>query len=55
MEFATELLFKAKVAVTPGSGYGKYGEGYFRISLTYPDELIEEAMRRIENFLKGAK
>lgn len=52
MEFAMMLLYEAQVAVTPGSGYGEYGEGYFRISLTYPDELIEEAMRRIKRTLK---
>ncbi len=51
-EFATMLLYEAQVAVTPGSGYGEHGEGYFRISLTYPDELIEEAMRRIVTVLK---
>ncbi|HID08028.1 MAG TPA: aminotransferase class I/II-fold pyridoxal phosphate-dependent enzyme [Armatimonadetes bacterium] len=53
MEFATMLLEKAHVAVTPGSGYGEYGEGYFRISLTYPDHIIEEAMRRMANAFGG--
>ncbi|MCS7252787.1 MAG: LL-diaminopimelate aminotransferase [Armatimonadota bacterium] len=52
MEFASMLLYEAHVAVTPGCGYGEYGEGYFRISLTYPDELIEEAMRRIVRAIK---
>jgi LL-diaminopimelate aminotransferase len=45
--FAAELLEAAGVLVTPGLGYGQWGEGYFRISLTYPDEVIEEAMSRI--------
>lgn len=45
--FATELLERAHVIVTPGSGYGEGGEGYIRISLTTPDEKLEEAMRRI--------
>jgi LL-diaminopimelate aminotransferase len=51
MDFATMLLEKADVVVTPGVGYGEYGEGYFRISLTYPDHVLEEAMRRISNAL----
>lgn len=51
MEFATILLERANVVVTPGIGYGEYGEGYFRISLTYPDHVLEEAMRRIKGAL----
>ncbi|MCS7192911.1 MAG: LL-diaminopimelate aminotransferase [Armatimonadetes bacterium] len=47
-EFATFLLERAYVAVTPGGGYGSAGEGYFRISLTYSDDVIAEAMERIE-------
>ncbi len=45
--FCTELLEKAGVVVTPGLGYGQWGEGYFRISLTYPDDVIKEAVGRI--------
>lgn len=45
--FATDLLEKTGVVVTPGLGYGQWGEGYFRISLTYPDEVLEEALGRI--------
>jgi len=45
--FATDLLEQVGVAVTPGLGYGQAGEGYFRISLTYPDEVLLEAMSRI--------
>jgi LL-diaminopimelate aminotransferase len=45
--FAEELLEKAGVVVTPGLGYGQWGEGYVRISLTYPDALLQEAMDRI--------
>ncbi len=46
-EFATALLEKTGVVVTPGLGYGQWGEGYFRISLTYPDEVLEDALSRI--------
>jgi LL-diaminopimelate aminotransferase len=51
-EFATFLLERAHVAVTPGGGYGPAGEGYFRISLTYPDAVIGEALERITAALK---
>ncbi len=45
--FATDLLEKTGVVVTPGLGYGQWGEGYFRISLTYPDDVLREALERI--------
>jgi len=45
--FATDLLEKAGVVVTPGLGYGQAGEGFFRISLTYADEVLREALGRI--------
>ncbi|HUU23868.1 MAG TPA: aminotransferase class I/II-fold pyridoxal phosphate-dependent enzyme, partial [Phycisphaerae bacterium] len=45
--FVTDLLEKTGVMVTPGRGYGQWGEGFFRISLTYPDEVLAEAMDRI--------
>jgi len=45
--FAAALLERAGVIVAPGSGYGPGGEGYFRISLTVPDERLEEAMERL--------
>ena len=46
-EFTTDLLEKTGVVVTPGLGYGQWGEGYFRISLTYPDEVLKKALSRI--------
>ena len=45
--FVADLLEKTGVMVTPGRGYGQSGEGYFRISLTYPDDVLKEAMGRI--------
>lgn len=45
--FVADLLEKTGVMVTPGRGYGQWGEGYFRISLTYPDAVLKEAMDRI--------
>lgn len=47
IRFATHLLERAAVAVTPGVGFGPHGEGYFRLSLTYPEAVMEEALRRL--------
>jgi len=46
MQFATKLL-DVGVAVTPGIGFGKHGEGYARITFTQPKERIIEACNRI--------
>ena len=51
--FATLLLEKAGVVVTPGAAYGSYGEGYFRISLTVPDARLADAMDRIRKAMKN--
>lgn len=48
ISFCSKLLDEASVVVTPGSGYGKYGEGYVRLSLTTPDDRVEEGLSRIE-------
>jgi len=45
--FATDLLERTGVVVSPGLGFGQWGEGYFRISLTYPDDSIRKALSRI--------
>jgi LL-diaminopimelate aminotransferase len=46
--YAERLLDEAAVVVTPGIGYGPSGEGYVRLSLTLPDERLEEGVRRLE-------
>jgi LL-diaminopimelate aminotransferase len=46
MKFTAELL-EVGVAVTPGVGFGKYGEGYVRMTFTQPKERIIEACKRI--------
>jgi LL-diaminopimelate aminotransferase len=51
-DFAKKLLVEAGVVVTPGVGFGEYGEGYFRISLTQPEEILEEAVLRIQGVAK---
>lgn len=45
--FATDLLDKCNVVVTPGRAFGEHGEGYYRISLTYGDDVLKEALKRI--------
>ncbi len=50
--FATALLEEVGVVVTPGLGYGQWSEGYYRISLTYPDEVIGEAISRLRDFAR---
>jgi LL-diaminopimelate aminotransferase len=47
VNFTSELLDKANVAVTPGTGYGAAGEGYVRLSLTVPDERLDEGITRL--------
>ena len=49
--FAEYVLEKAAVIVTPGNGYGAAGEGYFRISLTLPEERVAEAAERLRDHL----
>jgi aminotransferase len=50
--FATKLLKEGGVAAVPGSAFTKYGEGYLRISYAYAMPVLEEAMDRLEKFLK---
>jgi LL-diaminopimelate aminotransferase len=47
IDFATRLLEDTGVVVTPGIGYGAHGEGYVRLSLTTPDDRIDEGLRRL--------
>jgi len=48
LEFTNRLFDKTGIVVAAGPAYGKYGEGFIRISLTVPDDRLEEAMKRIE-------
>jgi LL-diaminopimelate aminotransferase len=45
--YAEHVLEEAAVVITPGSVYGPAGEGWFRISLTTPDERLSEAVQRL--------
>lgn len=48
LEFTTEVLRRTGVSVAPGTGFGAAGEGYFRISLTVPEEDLRKAMVRLK-------
>jgi LL-diaminopimelate aminotransferase len=48
-DFAKRLLEEAGVVVTPGIGFGKHGEGYFRAALTVSEARLEETIERIKN------
>ncbi len=52
IQFATALLDEVGVVVTPGIGYGQSGEGYIRLSLTVPDERLDEAVARLRAWRK---
>ena len=49
-EFATALLDEKDLVVTPGSGYGEYGEGYIRFSLTLNDSDLDRGIDRLETW-----
>jgi LL-diaminopimelate aminotransferase len=56
IQFAEQLLDATGVVVTPGIGYGKYGEGYIRLSVTTPDDRVEEGLRRLAAWhIEGAR
>ena len=42
-----KLLEEGNIVVTPGRGYGQYGEGYIRLSLTIADDLLEKGLERM--------
>jgi LL-diaminopimelate aminotransferase len=52
MEMAERCLEKG-VVITPGIGFGKYGEGFIRVALTVSEEKIEEACKRIGEAFKN--
>ena len=47
------VLEESGVVVSPGGSYGESGEGFFRISLTVPDERLAEAVERLRSSLGG--
>jgi LL-diaminopimelate aminotransferase len=51
MKFTMHLLDRAGIVTTPGSGFGKSGQGYIRMALTVPNERLMEAVGRMERLL----
>lgn len=49
-DFCEKLIEETGIVVTPGSGFGDEGEGFFRISITIGEEKIAEAIRRLKSF-----
>jgi alanine-synthesizing transaminase len=54
VEFSTLLVERAGVAVSPGAGFGEYGEGHVRIALVENEQRIRQAARNIRRFLETA-
>lgn len=52
LSFATELAREAGVIVVPGVAFGECGEGFVRIALVQEVELLREAVRRVQEFLR---
>ena len=51
LEFSKKLIEEAKVAVSPGIGFGNYGEGFVRLALVENEMRIMQAVRGIRKFL----
>jgi alanine-synthesizing transaminase len=52
IDFATLLVEKAEVAVSPGIGFGEFGEGHVRIALVENEQRIRQAARNVRRFLE---
>ena len=50
VDFTADLLDQVGVAVTPGLGYGRNGEGYVRLSLTIPDALLVKGLSKLSGW-----
>jgi len=50
-KFAKLLLEETAIVVTPGNGFGDYGEGYVRAALTVPEERLSQAVSRIKQVI----
>jgi alanine-synthesizing transaminase len=54
VEFSKLLVEKADIAVSPGIGFGEYGEGFVRIALVENEQRIRQAARNVRRFLEHA-
>jgi aspartate/methionine/tyrosine aminotransferase len=51
IEFCTQLVCETGVAVSPGAGFGKFGEGYVRFALVQEPARLHEAVQRMQRFM----
>ena len=54
LEFSKLLLSEAKVAVSPGVGFGEHGEGFCRLALVENVQRTRQAVRNIKTFIGNA-
>jgi alanine-synthesizing transaminase len=52
LEFAKHLITEARVAVSPGIGFGDYGDGYVRFALVENEHRIRQAVKGIKQALQ---
>jgi LL-diaminopimelate aminotransferase len=50
--FVSKIIDATGVVLTPGNGYGEFGEGYIRVSLTTPDDQLDDALNRLNDYIK---
>jgi alanine-synthesizing transaminase len=53
LEFAKKVLADAKVAISPGIGFGDYGDNHVRFALIENEHRIRQAVRGIKDMLRG--
>jgi alanine-synthesizing transaminase len=53
LEFTLQLLQEAEIAVSPGVGFGEYGDGHVRISLVENEQRIRQAARNVKRLLQA--
>ena len=53
LEFSKKLLEEARVAVSPGVGFGEYGEGYVRFGLIENEHRTRQALRNIKRMMRA--
>ena len=51
VDFTNDLMHKSGIIAVPGDAFGKYGEGYFRVSIVCPEAQIKEEMAVLEQYL----
>ena len=54
-EFCERLMYEKRVVVVPGTAFGDAGEGFVRISYSYSIDHIQQALRRMEDFMNSLK